>query len=70
MQQDREHHTSQEQSECEQKEYWFILIFVSANLISHFHTNTYSHVDISSYFTGIFYFFLNLAKSIPVTPKT
>lgn len=48
MQQDTEHHTSQEQSECEQKEYWLILIFVSANLISHFHTNTY--ISISSYF--------------------
>lgn len=50
MQQGTEHHTSQEQSECEQKEYWLILIFISANLISHFYTNTYSHVNISSYF--------------------
>lgn len=45
MQQDTEHHTSQEQSECEQKEF-----FISANLTSHFYTNTYSHVNLSSYF--------------------
>lgn len=70
MQQDREHQASQEQSECEQKEYWSILIFVSANLISHFYTNTYNHVSIGSYFTGIFYFLLNLANNIPMTPKT
>lgn len=48
MQQDAEHHASQEQSEWEQKEYWLILIFVSSNLISHFYTH--SHVSISSYF--------------------
>lgn len=68
--QDREHHTSQKQSEYEQKEYWFILIFISANLISDFYKNTYSHVSISSHFAGIFYFFLSLTNNIPMTPKT